>query len=145
LKAITLMQPWATLVALGVKRWETRGWTTTHRGPLVVHAGLGVDLEAIARLPWRHQQALLGAPMPTGAVVAVAWLDDVLLAQDARELAPSQVCLGDFRDGRYAWRLERVTPVLVKWVSGRLGIWSYEAQPEVLEAARSIRATRVSA
>lgn len=39
MKAITLMQPWATLVAIGAKRLETRSWSTNYRGPLAIHAG----------------------------------------------------------------------------------------------------------
>jgi hypothetical protein len=37
-KAITLWQPWASLVALGVKSIETRSWSTSYRGPLAIHA-----------------------------------------------------------------------------------------------------------
>ncbi len=37
MKALTLYQPWATLVALGAKRIETRSWTTKYRGPLAIH------------------------------------------------------------------------------------------------------------
>lgn len=40
MKAITLHQPWASLVAEGVKTIETRSWSTKYRGPLVIHAGL---------------------------------------------------------------------------------------------------------
>ena len=39
MKALTLHQPRASLVALGVKTIETRGWSTTYRGPLLIHAG----------------------------------------------------------------------------------------------------------
>lgn len=39
MKALTLHQPWATLVAIGAKTVETRGWATKHRGPLAIHAG----------------------------------------------------------------------------------------------------------
>lgn len=39
MKALTLHQPWASLVALGVKTVETRGWATSYRGPLAIHAG----------------------------------------------------------------------------------------------------------
>jgi hypothetical protein len=39
MKAITLYQPWATLVAMGKKRIETRSWSTNYRGPLAIHAG----------------------------------------------------------------------------------------------------------
>lgn len=40
MKALTLHQPWASLIAFGVKTIETRGWKTTYRGPLAIHAGL---------------------------------------------------------------------------------------------------------
>jgi hypothetical protein len=83
--AITLWQPWASLVACGAKQWETRGWRTSHRGPLRIHAAKVerpeeaalVALPAIHDALWPH----LGfdrRPMPTsvrerlprGAIVA---------------------------------------------------------------------------
>ena len=36
--ALSLWQPWATLMALGHKAVETRGWSTNYRGRLVIHA-----------------------------------------------------------------------------------------------------------
>lgn len=39
MKALTLHQPWASLIALGYKTIETRSWATSHRGPLAIHAG----------------------------------------------------------------------------------------------------------
>lgn len=41
MKAITLTQPWATLVAIGAKKIETRSWSTSHRGTLAIHAAAG--------------------------------------------------------------------------------------------------------
>lgn len=41
MKAISLWQPWATLWLLrdpDEKVFETRHWSTTHRGPLLIHA-----------------------------------------------------------------------------------------------------------
>ena len=38
MRAISLWQPWASVVALGSKRIETRHWSTGHRGPLAIHA-----------------------------------------------------------------------------------------------------------
>lgn len=38
LKAITLLQPWASLVAMGAKTIETRPYATQYRGPLAIHA-----------------------------------------------------------------------------------------------------------
>lgn len=39
MRCLTLTQPWATLVAIGAKRIETRSWSTSYRGPLAIHAG----------------------------------------------------------------------------------------------------------
>ncbi len=39
MKTLTIRQPWASLVALGVKTIETRSWSTKYRGPLAIHAG----------------------------------------------------------------------------------------------------------
>lgn len=40
MKALTLHQPWASFVALGMKTIETRSWSTSYRGPLAIHAGV---------------------------------------------------------------------------------------------------------
>lgn len=45
MKAITIKQPWATLIALGEKRFETRSWQTKYRGPIAIHAGKTIDKE----------------------------------------------------------------------------------------------------
>jgi len=39
MKFLTIRQPWASLIAVGAKTIETRGWSTTYRGPLAIHAG----------------------------------------------------------------------------------------------------------
>ncbi len=38
IKAITIHQPWATLIIAGIKQFETRGWQTNYRGKLAIHA-----------------------------------------------------------------------------------------------------------
>ena len=39
MKAITIYQPWASLIALGLKGFETRSWETKYRGRITIHAG----------------------------------------------------------------------------------------------------------
>lgn len=39
MKALTIYQPYADLIALSAKRYETRSWATNHRGPTAIHAG----------------------------------------------------------------------------------------------------------
>ena len=103
MKALSLWQPWASLIALGVKTIETRSWSTTYRGPLLIHAGqhlarldeapacwdlLGLDAytatrstEAPSRFPEGEQVA---APLPLGAVVATCTLEFVVPTEDVR-------------------------------------------------------------
>ena len=44
-RAITIRQPWAELIIRGRKDVENRSWRTRHRGPLLIHAGVGADTE----------------------------------------------------------------------------------------------------
>ncbi len=38
MKAITIWQPWSSLLACGAKGFETRSWATSYRGPIAIHA-----------------------------------------------------------------------------------------------------------
>lgn len=38
MKTLSICQPWASLIAIGAKRFETRSWATKYRGPLAIHA-----------------------------------------------------------------------------------------------------------
>lgn len=92
-RAITLHQPWATLIALGYKTIETRSWSTRYRGPLLIHAakspppvrsvpGFGIYRQ-IARhegarcVEYRMLRASDGQwiELPLGAVVAAGRLE----------------------------------------------------------------------
>lgn len=44
MKALTIRQPWASLIAVGVKTIENRSWGTKHRGPLAIHAAKQTSL-----------------------------------------------------------------------------------------------------
>ena len=56
MKALTIKQPWATLIMQGDKRFEFRSWQTKYRGDLLIHAGKGIDKEAMKRLENIFQQ-----------------------------------------------------------------------------------------
>jgi activating signal cointegrator 1 len=58
-KALSLWQPWASLVALGVKTLETRSWSTSHRGPLAIHAAAAVPDHAFGQCQ-RHRRWTVG-------------------------------------------------------------------------------------
>ena len=50
MKVLTIKQPWATLIMQGDKQFKFRSWQTKYRGELLIHAGKGIDKEAVKRL-----------------------------------------------------------------------------------------------
>ncbi|GIM88838.1 ASCH domain-containing protein [Paractinoplanes toevensis] len=74
LPAITCRQPWAGLIAAGLKLVENRGANTSLRGDIAIHAGKQVDMGEMLR-----QAKAVGDSAPIsvlGAVLAVAELVD---------------------------------------------------------------------
>lgn len=91
MKFLTIRQPWASLISLGVKRIETRSWSTSFRGPLAIHAGKAKPSRDLVRMGqwltrWDYGEGRyamsdgLGkwVALPLGAVVAVCDLIDVV-------------------------------------------------------------------
>lgn len=62
MKAITISQPFASLIASGEKWIENRTWPTNYRGPIAIHAGKG--LQYLDRFEL--------AEYPSGCVIAIA-------------------------------------------------------------------------
>ncbi len=146
MKAITILQPWASLIALGEKRFETRSWPTKHRGSLAIHAGKKVDRAACKMEPIKSTLAKHGYTadnLPTGAVVAVAELNEcfqgywdvlggvVLLESEKRKThfntSDNEFHFGWYGRGRFAWELINVRrlsePIPAK---GMQRLWNWE-------------------
>ena len=126
MKALTLRQPWASLVAVGAKRWETRSWATGHRGQLAIHAAAHWRPETAADIPWARALAIRPDEwerLPRGAVIAIAEITACLPAELVDPGAPESL-FGDFTPGRWAWRLEGVRVLAPPLPArGRLGLW----------------------
>lgn len=135
IKALTLYQPWATLVAIGAKRIETRSWWTAYRGLLAIHASktFGATNRALCHQEPFRSALLAGgverlSDLPLGAVVAVGrlalceemttqWLEWRLPPEPERSF-------GYYAAGRYAWSLSDAEPVAPPIPArGALGLW----------------------
>ena len=92
MRGLTLTQPWASAVALGSKRIETRSWNTKYRGTIAIHAAKGYKRNELIWLSccWNWCGALwesgyrmgsdalpIETAIPFGAIVALAELVDV--------------------------------------------------------------------
>lgn len=70
-KALSIQQPWASLIITGNKLVENRTWATKWRGTLAIHAGKTVSTRGTA------EATALGfeAPYPTGYLGTVELVD----------------------------------------------------------------------
>jgi uncharacterized protein (UPF0264 family) len=86
--ALSLKQPWATLLVHGLKSIEVRSWPTTRRGPILIHAARDSDHrpEAWAKLPLElHSAARL-----LGGIVGEGRLTDCVHYGTQHEFAADQ-------------------------------------------------------
>lgn len=140
MKALSLWQPWADAIVHGLKRIETRSWSTSYRGPLLIHAarrmppprrGEFADLYEILRNGGRTRDQLV-----RGAVIGVALLRDVVPVEEVRDgLSLQEEALGDYSPGRLAWVFERAAPLTPIFVRGFQGIFEVSVPRSSVDAA----------
>jgi len=154
MKAITIWQPWASLLVCGAKRFETRSWATSYRGPIAIHAAKKDVFDALSMIPVPTavgMKKLLGVEwkeLPTGAVIATATLigcheiDHIIdSGRSIDEIGcwdcdldgwiaatPQEVRFGDWTPGRYAWEfadMKQIGPIPAK---GKQGLWEWKEE-----------------
>jgi activating signal cointegrator 1 len=156
MKTLSLTQPWATLVAIGAKKIETRSWQVHFRGQLAIHAAQGFPREARRLCGEPFFREVLGGAgyadamqLPRGVIVAVANLAGCFRFTHSRtyrfsesgplrgrsvEIGDQENAFGDFTPGRFGWLLDGAVgfkfPVAVK---GARGLWEWEASLSDLE------------
>jgi hypothetical protein len=124
MKALSLWQPWASLIAMREKQIETREWSTEYRGELAIHATakrpprwLGdsrhseifrTELADVLNVR-RDAVEMALRKLPYSSVVCIVRLIDIQPTSDVREiLCERERIFGNYEDGRYAWFLEVV-------------------------------------
>lgn len=135
--ALTLHQPWASLIARGAKVVETRGWPAPGYvigQRIAIHAARTADYLDLAD-EWPFCTHLDGGQeLPRGAVVCTAVLQRCaqMTAEAIEQLGrdkPVEAALGLYRPGRYAWVLRDVTPfvepVYVGSETRHQGVWEW--------------------
>ena len=110
MKALSVRQPWAELIARGEKTIEVRDKGTRHRGPLLIVAMKRPDVWA------------------AGHAIAVV---DVV---DSRPMtrADEAAALSEYRPGNKAWVLENPRRVKPVPVTGKQGVYEVDLSPTSL-------------
>ena len=150
MKAVTVHQPWATLLAYGEKKYMTRTWypNCLDRGDrLAIHAGKSFNRDVLAvpaiRAALKHIRRRRGhvywggdkLQLPQGKVLAVARLEHVLETERAAAgIEDHEREMGDWSDGRYAWRLRPLTrPESPIPARGQQGLWDWNPDVEATD------------
>lgn len=131
MKALSIIQPHAELIRIGLKLIETRSWCTNYRGEILIHASKTKIPKAV-----RQNAELLSliekdiSDLDYGYIIAKAKLvgcekmTSEFIAKLKKE-NPTEFVAGYYSEGRYAWFLECIKPIEPIAVKGHLGIWDY--------------------
>lgn len=133
MRAISLWQPWATFIALGLKQYETRSWKPSPSAigqPLLIHAAkrkmTAEEIQFVIDLRSKFGSIIphpKESNFPLGALVAKAKLNRVLDSDHAFKIIPSalELELGNYEPNRFAWHLsdlEKLEPIPFKGSQG---------------------------
>jgi activating signal cointegrator 1 len=128
MKALSLTQPWATAVAIGIKQWETRSWPTSARGDIAIHAAKGFPRWAKDFAAAEHEEGRLPKDLPLGAIVCIAELMECRRTEVVeKEIGEIEQIYGDYAEGRFAFKLVNVRPLANPVPArGALGFWAVD-------------------
>ena len=126
MKVLTIKQPWATLIMQKDKEYEFRSWKTQYRGDLLIHAGKGIDKEALIRL-----KKYLPKELPLGKILGKVKLVDCIKCDkefiDMCQRKNKDIYSKSIFKEKYAWKLEEVEvfeePIEAK---GKLSLWEFD-------------------
>jgi hypothetical protein len=124
MRAISIRQPWAALVALGLKDIENRPWRTSHRGPVLVHASLGrsgrslLDIERDYDVAITDELAQLYARV--GGIIGVVDMVDCVGASGSKWFDGP---LNSKGKPNYGFALRNGRPLAFRPMPGRLGLF----------------------
>jgi len=109
MKALSIKQPWANMIASGEKTIETRTWSTEYRGPLLIVSSKNPPIQ------------------PAGHALAVAKLIDCrpMTKEDEEE-----ACC-ELYSNACSWVLTNIKKIKPFPVKGQLGIFEVDYDPNI--------------
>ena len=147
-KALSLWEPWASLVRTGAKTYETRSWATSYRGPLLICAAKTREMDYMVanadfekglqklfwnvtdiKYPVRIKEELLNF----GKAVALV---ELIRCEPTENLSFSdfskEEMFGDYSPGRFAWKLRMIKNDFEPFpVKGSQGLFEVDYKMEV--------------
>lgn len=104
MKALSIKEPWASLIMKGKKTIETRTWRTSYRGPVLLCA---------SKKP--------NSPIAGNAFAICKLVEVMPMHKEDERLACCEVY-----EGAYSWFLADVIPLVPFPVKGQLGLFEFK-------------------
>jgi hypothetical protein len=139
MKALSIRQPWATLIVLGMKTVENRSWVTNYRGKLLIHAAKTITKEDMQAGRKFCQENGFPFPenFPTRGFIGmcdftgIIWEETEGLTTDRTPAMLTNEVRG-YIDGSIGFFLENAKPINYIPAPGRLGLFNPPA--EIMES-----------
>lgn len=127
MKAITIKQPFASLIIEGYKEYEFRTWRTKFRGDILIHAGKGVDKKAMEK--YKH----LVSDCPSGCILGIVKITDCIKIDDeAREMLKDNIVYDNVVNNKdwdgFGFKIESIRKVENTPANGKLSLWDFEGE-----------------
>ena len=148
---LSIWQPYASLAIHGFKMNETRGWKAPasligQRFAIAATKGwLPAQRALVADPAFREAYAATGLPdpetLPRGCVLGSATLAscDLITDETLEDITPAEALFGDYRPGRYAWRLRAPQAFGPYYARGQQGLWRWEPPNDVAASGQDNR------
>lgn len=127
MKVITIKQPFASLIAQGIKEYEFRTWKTKYRGEILIHAGKSIDKKAMEKFKCYNLDC------PTGCIIAKATITDCITVDSEfkkilKEKNPFVFsnAIKNKDKKEYGFKLENIKKIKKIEINGQLGLWNYD-------------------
>ena len=125
MKAVSIKEPFASLISRGIKSIETRSWKTNYRGKILIHSSL---TKQEVRENIKHLvdfELIRGYILCEAELVDCIYMTEEFIEKLKKENNTEYLC-GRYEVGRYAWVLKNVKKLDPIKVKGQLGIWNID-------------------
>jgi hypothetical protein len=125
MRVISIRQPYALLIILGHKFYETRDWPTSYRGTILVHAAktFGWSENKIATSHPIREALEPYQPLTLGALIGFVDIIDCFPTSNLTPFPKSQEAFADF-SRQYVWTLANPKRLArPHYFKGQLGFW----------------------
>lgn len=127
MKVISIKQPFASLIAEGLKEYEFRTWKTNYRGELLIHASKTSDKEAMKRFEKYNLDYKFGCIIAKVNLTDCIKIDDDLRKElKDKNLLVYKNVINKIGSEKYAFKLDSVKKISPIYINGKLGLWNYE-------------------